>query len=216
MNNQIILSIYEFNEISKGIKAVKSDYCCVYCDKIYGIDSTFSKVVLYQLPFRFIYPPFIIFNKTLNKEFYNNITDINVILDFNISKIYCPNNKKYAKTIDSQMVSWDMNNNTINKIQGLLLEKNSGKIIDFGDITTDFEVIKSLKSADGAKPYNPKGNIEYTMYLFSGALPLNKSDTISLKIYDISNNIFISEFTVDKKKIGLINVYFKFIKLGRV
>lgn len=209
-----IINISEFNEIVNGIKAIKSDYVCIYNDLLLGTDYTMSTLRIYKMPIVISIPSFTIISKELSSNFFSNIIDTNIVIDFDESKIYCPNNKSYA----------DVSNPMLNNLLGPVIDSiynrlrdninTSFKFIDFGYITEDesFQQFKTIKAADGSILYEPNGNSEYGMYIYSGSLPLNKNDILSLAIYD-SGSTFISEFTVYKKKLNPIKVYFRFAKL---
>lgn len=100
---------------------------------------------------------------------------------------------------------------TINNMNYLYsLEAN----VNYDDISNDVDILKlqSSLSKDGLIMYRKDG---YVMTIYKGLLPLNKSDNLSLKIYnDISQNgnieFFTSIFTVMKKKSKSINVFLKY------
>lgn len=213
-----ILRISDFNEIVKGIKAMKSDLVCVYKNQLIGVDNTMSVMKIYNMSKEIPIEPFTIITKTLSSEFYSNITDTEIVIDTDNCNIYCPNNVSYAE--NKIMINLFVTNNIINRylsISGSIVYSFSNNLIEFGDITNDlnFDIIRNLKAADGARLYCPNGNKEYGMYLYNGALPINKSDKIYLNIYD-QGTIFISVFIIDKKKVGKVTVIFKFIKLNEL
>lgn len=211
---KFIINISDFNEIVKGIKAMKANLVMVDCDTLYGIDNNCTILKIYKMNTPIPAEKFIIITKTLNTEFYNNLTDVDIIIDLDINKIYCPNNKSYIE--DKPMM---IDNSNINKIlsmyYNLFCDTSNSEIIAFNDITDDenFIKIRNIKSAEGAKLYYPKNNINYAMYLYNGAIPMVKADKISLIIYD-SGKTFISNFIIYKKKSNPVNLYFKFVKLN--
>ena len=70
-----------------------------------------------------------------------------------------------------------------------------------------------MKKADGTYYYIPTVNdTKYFITLFSGLLPLNKSDKVNLQICDLHDNKFIAKFTVMKKKID-IYIYLAYLKV---
>lgn len=207
-----IINISEFNEIVNGIKGMKADLVCVSGNTLYGTDNNFTILKEYVMDTYIPVEPFTIITKTLSSEFYNNITDTNIVIDTDINKIYCANNTSRLEEFP------EMINNTFNsKIERLILSlSNSLNInsIDFGEITNDehFQRFKSIKAGEGADLYNPKGNTMYGMYLYSGAIPLTKQDKLYLEIYD-GGNTFIANFIVHKKKLNPIKIYFRFLKM---
>jgi hypothetical protein len=82
--------------------------------------------------------------------------------------------------------------------------------VQYGDITDEIEVLKTMKTADGTYFYN-KDN-KYYMTLFPGMLPTNKSDKIHLVIADYGNT-FVAVFSVVKKKEMTINIMVKYLKV---
>lgn len=214
-----ILRISDFNEVVTGLKAMKSDLLCVYGQYLIGVDNTMGVVKTYTMNKSIPVEPFTIITKELSSEFYANITDVEIIIDTDNGKIYCPNNKSYADNKENPMIDIYMTNAIIDKFMILssYLTHPMRKVVEFGDITEDigFQNIKNLKSPEGAQLYLPKGNIEYGMYLYNGALPIVKADKVSLIIYDFGDT-FIGNFIVQKKKLNPINVYFRFIKVNRM
>lgn len=210
-----IINITHFNEIVNGIKAMKADFVLVRGKELLGTDNSCTMLKTYTMNLEIPAEPFTIITKTLSSNFYNSITDTNIIIDTDINKIYCPDNKSFVDGLVHNMIDNNMND-IINKIYYSLNASIIGvNSIDFGEITNDeyFEIIKNLKAPQGAAPYYPKGNSEYSMFLYSGALPVTKSDKVYLKGYDLGK-IFISNFTVQKKKMNDVNIYFRFIKIG--
>ena len=211
-----ILDIKFFNEIVKGIKNMKSDLVCIYGNVLIGTDNTMANLKVYRLDIPIPLNPVCIITKELSSEFYSNIIDTIIIFDMDEYKIYCPNNKSYADGKNVMLTSEDIVINTINRYNNLLqnISNPSYKYIDFGDITNDdnFKYIKDLKSADGAKVYIPSKDSTYQMYLYKGALPMNKSDIVNMSIFD-NGMTFITRFTIKKKKLNPIDVFFRFIKI---
>lgn len=211
-----VLPISYFNEIVNGIKGMKADLVCIYGGLLIGTDNTMSNLKIYKLNTDIPITPCTLITKELSSEFYANITDTEIIFDFEECKLYCPNNKSYADNRINPMmdlIATDMIINRYNNLCGIMYNRLI-KIVDYGDITNDehFQQYRELKAADGARLYLPNGNEEYGMYLYSGALPLNKADKISVCFYD-EGNTFIAKFTIYKKKLNPIEVYFKFVKL---
>lgn len=209
-----IIKISEFNEIVKGIKAMKADYVCVYNDTLIGIDYTASMIKIYKMPLPIPVQVFTIITKELSSKFFSNIVDTNILIDFDESKIYCPNHKAYADE-SGPMID---NNKTdiILSMYGRLIDSISKVhyIKSFGYIDDEegFQRTKNIRSADGAILYEPGNICSYGMYIYSGAIPVNKADSTTLDIYD-QGMTFISKFTVYKKKSNPIEIYFRFAKL---
>lgn len=90
-----------------------------------------------------------------------------------------------------------------NKLLGLC--SNPSSQYENIQLTAEFNKIINLPSSQGAVNYTIDNN--HCVYLYQGLIPASKSDSISLYIYDINNEIFGCRFIVDKGKKGLINTY---------
>lgn len=212
---QNIIGISDFNEIVNGLKGMKADFVCVNGNLLIGTDTTNTYIKTYKMNTIIPISPFTLCTKELSSEFYANITDTSIIINFDTGKLYCPNNTLFADSRTNRMITDNLfTNNILYRYNNLELEKNNSYHIEYGEITNDesFQLYKALKSADGTYLYNPKDTILYQMYLYNGAIPVNKMDKVFLEIYDYPK-IFISKFIVYKKKLNPIEVYFKFVKL---
>lgn len=77
----------------------------------------------------------------------------------------------------------------------------------------EFENCLSLKSKDGMSLYIAKGYYGiYPISIFTGLLPINKKDKVSLEIYENTVSTFLAKFIIDKGFI-IINKYIKYIYL---
>lgn len=75
-----------------------------------------------------------------------------------------------------------------------------------------FENVLSLKSKQGIGFFNI--NRMYNMSIFSNLLPVNKSDGVSLKIYDnLNSRTFLANFTVRKPKNVNIDIFINYLKI---
>jgi hypothetical protein len=74
-----------------------------------------------------------------------------------------------------------------------------------------FNSIISSKAADGASLFII--NNRYMMYIYSGLLPINKSDKVTLDIYDVDNYSFLVKFIINKGKFT-INKYVKYLYIN--
>lgn len=209
-----IINISQFNEIVNGIKAIKADLVMVNGNTLYGTDNNCMVLKTYNMNINIPCDTFIIITKTLTGEFYNNITDVNVVIDMDINKIYCPNNISYIED-KPEMIDNSNINRIMTMYNNLLYDTtNCLDIVLFNDITDDenFVKIKNMKSSEGADIYYPNNNINYGMYLYNGAIPILKADKIHLTIYNLGNT-FISNFIIYKKKSNPVSVYFRFLKV---
>lgn len=69
----------------------------------------------------------------------------------------------------------------------------------------DFNRIITLPASYGASNYIIDNS--HCIYLYQGLIPATKSDKVNLTIYDFDDFTFVSKFTVDKGKKGLITIY---------
>lgn len=213
MNDMINIS--DFNEIVKGIKAMKADLVLVKGSMLYGTDNNFTILKTYEMNTTIPIDPFTIITKTLSSEFFNSIIDVYIKIDTNINKIYCPANRGAVEDYPEMI-----NNKYNNKIDFMVfnLKRETSypfsKPVYLGEITNDenFQRFKTIKSGEGADLYIPCGNNEYGLYLYSGAIPMVKSDKIYLHIFDLGTT-FIANFHIVKKKDSSVNLYIKYVKL---
>lgn len=102
---------------------------------------------------------------------------------------------------------------TKQKINELMSEiQTCSKLSVYSDLmSSDQEFVRcaSAKTADGLQMYR-KDN--YFMALFSGLLPINKSDVVNLSIFDSTKFSFIARFTVIKKKVP-VDIYVRYMKI---
>lgn len=213
MNN--IINISDFNEIAKGIKSMKADLVYVKGNTLYGTDNNFTILKTYILDTIVPIKPFTIITKTLSSEFFNSIVDIYIKIDTDINKIYCTANRSIVEDYP-EMINNRYNDRIESIVSNINLSTNSQftRCIYFGEITNDenFQRFKTIKSGEGADLYIPCNNTEYSMYLYSGAIPMIKSDKIILNIFDLGNT-FIANFQIIKKKNNIVNLYIKYVKL---
>ena len=78
------------------------------------------------------------------------------------------------------------------------------------DMTERLEDLYKLKRASGAIHY--KYDDTHIMTLFSGILPLTKSDKLYMKLKDNSSNTFIVRFRVHKKQFN-VYAYLLYLKI---
>lgn len=213
MNDMINIS--DFNEIVKGIKAMKADLVYVKGNTLYGTDNNFTLLKTYILNTVIPVSPFTIITKTLSSEFFNSIIDVYIKIDTDINKIYCSANRGAVEDYP-EMISTKYNDRIESIIANLSRDINPpfARPIYFGEITNDenFQRFKTIKSGEGADLYIPCGNSEYGLYLYSGAIPMVKADRIYLHIFDLGNT-FIANFQIVKKKDSSVNLYIKYVKL---
>lgn len=200
------LTVFELDELIDKLKVAKNDFVLLFGNLIIGIDSHFSYLKVYHV-------------SGFKNEKLNNLklcVNFNELVAFR--KLLTPNDMLY------------LNNNTITQYNGSLLFNLSNNLImniyyiyvrmleqppicrkryDNLRDNENFENIISMKASDGASSFILDN---YCMILFSSMLPVNKSDKVSLEIFDYGSN-FISNFKIQKKKDIELYIYIKFIKL---
>lgn len=212
-----LINISDFNEIVKGMKAMKADLVYVKGNMLFGTDNNFTILKSYTLPNNIPIEPFTIITKTLSSEFFNNIIDVCLVIDTDSCKIYCPGTESRFEDYPN-MISTIVNSKIEIIINNLYRDLYSPMIrkIQFDEITEDeyFQRFKSIKAGEGADLYIPFGNTQFGMYLYSGSIPMVKADKIYLNCYDLGNT-FIAEYIIQKKKLGPIYLYFRYVKLEK-
>ena len=105
------------------------------------------------------------------------------------------NNELWFKKSFLTNIYCDNSINTFYRVQFMI---QHGVVQPEMDITNDLSQLFSMKKGDGCIRYNHLGR--YMITLFSGLLPLNKSDKVFLSIYPNSTHAFNALFRVKKKK----------------
>ena len=200
MNNMVSVLIGNMNVI----KALKSKYIMVTPEYIYGLDEDF--VIL-----RCCIP---IYMTDIGKEAIFSMDDLKYLYD----------NSDYIKDLQYPNIN-TIKLSFINSAPDFLLYDRYSLYPVFKesifrtrmesypsvDLTNDpeFNRLQEYKSGDGIYMYNHNG---YLMSLYNNIIPRNKSDKVSLSISD-QGPTFMACFTVDKKKIGKVHTYIRYIKL---
>lgn len=193
-------SLFDILELAKMLKS-HYVYYNPEAHKLIGTDyhMTYIKVmdipeIQYRVPLFFDNKEVQKFSKTTDNEY--------AILEFMETSIrpmkylYDKVEEIYYKTINFTLDINTTNTLTIDNIRG----------------NQSFENSLSLKSAQGIG-YFYIGD-QYIMTIFSGLLPINKSDEVALKIYDNKTlGTFLANFTIKKKKKADINVFINYLKL---
>ncbi len=194
--------------INDAAKALKQKTVMFYHNYLFGLDNIDGYLIYTNLTQLlqddFSYNNGIIFDSKLLSAFVKTISSES---EFDI-------NNKYIKTFLGD-TALELGQNIMlqrmidNKVVQLMDNRYTNEI----NITKDIETVYSMKKADGTYYYMPTVNgTKYFITLFSGLLPLNKSDKVNLQICDLYDNKFIAKFTVMKKKID-IYIYLAYLKV---
>lgn len=205
-----IMKVSEFQEILKYIKAIKEDIVLVYENKI--IATPFNKTLLrvVQLPFN-VSVPFTIIYKNISSSLLTGLTDINIILDFDINKIYCDNNKSI---IDNEKeLIYPLDTNIIAWYEDMIRKLPYGIHKNLGYITEDpmFILKDKISTHDGCRFYKNSG---YIFSIYSGLLSVNSKDKVSLDVFDYRNT-YIAVFGVYKQKLNPIYTFIRYLNLQK-
>ena len=194
--------------INDAAKALKQKTVMFYHNCLFGLDNIDGYLIYTNLTQLlqddFSYNNGIIFDSKLLSAFVKTISSES---EFDISN-------KYIKTFLG-VTALELGQNIMlqrmidNKVVQLMDNRYTNEI----NITKDIEIVYSMKKADGTYYYMPTVNdTKYFITLFSGLLPLNKSDKVNLQICDLHDNKFIAKFTVMKKKMD-IYIYLAYLKV---
>lgn len=72
-----------------------------------------------------------------------------------------------------------------------------------------FQLVESMKESQGSSIFK---SFNYLMYSFSSLHPLNKPDSISMRLYEYDNISYLAEFIIQKKNYN-INEYVRYLYL---
>lgn len=200
--NRIIIKTSELLHINEAAKALKQKEFQIFDQFIIGVDNsaTMQYVQLDSNVFinnhRF---ENIVINARDLSAFIKTITlESEFELEYYEDKgftIRSMNNELWFKKSFLTNLYCDNIINTFYKVQFMI---QHGAIQPEADVTNDLSQLFSIKKGDGSIRYNYLGR--YMVTLFSGLLPLNKSDRIFLSIYSNSAYAFNALFRVKKKK----------------
>lgn len=197
-------------EISNAAKALKQKEFLLKDCILYGVDNIQNYLIHTNN----------LFDK-LNTEINNVIINTRELSAF-IKAITTEEQFELINDINGYFIKTDygdcilrfiVNINYNNMIANKIIKMSMINFNDIGDVTNDLGRVFEMKKADGVYYYNKIiNNISYFMTLFSGLLPLNKADKISLSIADSDLSTFISKFTVLKKKYSIV-IYLAYLRV---
>ena len=197
-----IINITILQDLLKVSKELKSEYVYITGNSIYGVDVSF--IYLKYMEFENQYNMNICFSVSKMTKFLKEVC-LNEIKLVNPNLLY----SSFDNTLEINNIS------LINKIESMIININNLKT---NEITIDcqnirgipqFEYILESKSADGTGIFTYD---KYVMTLFKNLIPLKKSDEVFLTIHDIDSKMFLSNFTVQRRKLK-IEVYIMYLHL---
>lgn len=200
--NRIIIKTSELLHINEAAKALKQKEFQIFDQFIIGID-TLATMQYVQLDSNVFINNHRFDNTVLStRELSAFIKTITLESEFELEYyedkgfvIKSMNGELWFKKSFLTNIYCDNSINTFYKVQFMI---QHGAVQPEMDITNDLSQLFSMKKGDGSIRYNHLGR--YMITLFSGLLPLNKSDKVFLSIYPNSTHAFNALFRVKKKK----------------
>lgn len=203
-----INNLKQYVELSKSIS---SEYVYFKDNMIYGTDENFS--ILYKM--NSDYDIELSYSNKDGKSFVKNatkITDIKGSILYNDST-----NDKDVKELEINNISMKYKiNNMINNIKNMLDSTNNIFYIENILENYKFKEMLNKKSDEGNTNIVIENNNDYyIMYLSKILFPIVKKDKqVEVKIYDLDDTMFLSEFIIHKKDLKrTITLYILFKKL---
>ena len=200
--NRIIIKTGELLHINEAAKALKQKEFQIFDQFIIGIDNSVTMQYV-QLDS----------NVFINNHRFDNLVlstrDLSafiktITLESEFELEYYEDKGFVIKSMNSELwfkksfltnIYCDNSINTFYRVQFMI---QHGVVQPEMDITNDLSQLFSMKKGDGCIRYNHLGR--YMITLFSGLLPLGKSDKVFLSIYSNSTHAFNALFRVKKKK----------------
>lgn len=196
------MNITILQDLLKVSKELKSDYVYINGNDIYGVDDSF--IYIKYMQFDNIYNINICFCVTSMATFLKNVC-LNEIKLVNPNLLY----SSFDNTLEINNITM------INKIEAMIININNLKMKQTSVQNEpvrgipEFEYVLESKSADGTGIFVYD---KYVMTIFKNLIPLKKSDTVLLTIHDIDEKMFLSNFTVQRRKLK-IEVYIMYLHL---
>lgn len=195
----------EFKLLNKMVKALKCEFIFIMPEGIIGSDKELTTISYIQADTKCIK------SYELTKDIWSELvktveaSSSKETLEYNkvIGKLYAIN----RIGMNPVLGMWH------NLVHEMYMFCKSTPDINIPDLKADsqFNEFLTYKAKDGKFDY--KVDSTHIISLFSGLIPVNKSDKLSLEIFDIGNeNTFISIFNVNK---GFCTVrkYIKYLKM---
>lgn len=192
--------------LNEAAKALKQKNFIIKNNTIVGADNA-AFLIYTTLDPSYFYPQEFIYNTQINsRELSAFVKDIQLMQDFkfhsNMNGLGIYNGSKILNFVNKQQtfdnIAIDRNIKFVKTIQN-----NSNMCVEPEEnVTDEFNFLFALKKDSGCSNYVYKN--KYYMTLFSGILPLNKSDKIYLSIYGNNSISFNALFRVEKKKFNVI------------
>ena len=202
-----MISVKYMSTLIKIMKAMNCDRYIILPDRIIGSDNNVVSITETYIN-TMIEEPYFEINKDILKE-----------LDDTIKKY--TSNVKDKSILDTAMVDNLIKYRSITRLGDIDIISiymricnniNSNYIISSNDdIKQDenFNYCLSLKSKDGLGRYIYDNKF---ISIFSGLLPINKADKVSLEVYKSDNDTFLCRFIINKKY-AILNKYLRYLTI---
>lgn len=214
MNNKITTDqLIYLNEAAKALKQKSFQICNNY---MIGIDNIDSYIVYLELDYAKVYGIPLngaIINARELSAFIKTITVESefILEDHNKDGVYTISTVLATLVIDNR-IRCRFSESASNSIYTVERIRMQDVLSPCRCVNNELEKIFSYHKQDGCMYYIHDG--KYFITLFAGLLPLNKADKIYLTIYEDSDNSFIAEFKIDKKKFT-VYVYVAYLYIKR-
>lgn len=205
--NQMIVKTSELIYLNEVSKALKQKDFQIIGNSLIGIDNIQNCIYYVEMDtnsFSNIYLNKLIINTRELSAFIKTIMlESEFILEpaeYNSFKICTLNGIMYFRTRFNAIINPMLSDQRIYMAKyDINLRYQLSKEVQIND---EINALFSLKKNDGCIYYNHQN--KYFITLFSGLLPINKSDKVYLTIYPNTPETFIAKFRINKKK---FNVY---------
>lgn len=201
------LSLNNLKETIQAIKVIRPEVIRLFDNTVVSTDNHNSHIKYYQFP-----------TPVVDKGLQNKLFRFNPLSMF--TRAIERYEIAHETTVDDRLV---YNNHIIYspEVPGICVQELDPKFysnplfelptngINYGNIMQDpmFVNCISVKAGDGLQTYIKD---KYFMSIFTGLLPINKSDEVNLYIVPYENNEFHALFTIQKKKLNPIKCLFRY------
>ena len=202
--NTLTIKTVDLINICNAAKSFKEKVFIFYYGKLYSVNDNYIKYTShvnteFDIPCMFVYRELSAFIKTITIE-----TELRGVGDGELYT-FTANTGIEMKVRVPNKHFMDNFNYRINNFFNLVSHYD---VNEYGDITEELQELFNMKKVDGSMLYNKDG---YIMTLIYGSLPLNKSDKVSLAIYNMGTT-FVARFNVIKKN-TTITTFIRYIRI---
>ena len=202
--------------LNEAAKALKQKSFQIYNNYIVGLDNIDSYIIYTTLDCNMFYKPSLsgaIINAKELSAFVKSITTESEfsLEDSNKDGIITLSTINDALIIDNR-INMRFGKSVPNVIDTVSRIRMQDVLSPYRCVNAELEKIFACHKQDGCIYYIHDNKFFIT--LFAGLLPLNKADSIYLTIYEDTDNSFIAEFKISKKKFA-VYVYIAYLNVPR-